>query len=371
MQHTLEDVAAVYYGEGEQNKAKTAKILGLARSTVVDSLTRYDMLKASGELEKKAEPEFKRRNRELERLVKEQQSRIDKMSAAQVKVPKPVKRKPATDSFIRLIIPDVHGSAVDWDAFNAMLSDAKDLNPREVVIGGDFIDVGGFLAQHHVMGYVAQTSYTFEEDIATANKLLDLLQEACPNADVHYLYGNHEDRIEKWICTQTLRNPKDAAYLAKLFSVENQLHLDTRGFKVYRRSEHYDNLPIPGTIKLGLCHFTHGVSTSENAASAHVKTFAGNVVYFHTHRQDSASIRTVKDGLVSAWNPGCLCKLQPMWCAPRLTGWGHGFGVQICQPSGEFLHINVPVINGRSYLMDLTEKLNGKTKTNTANKKRT
>lgn len=365
---TRKQVVEMFYGKGKQNKTLTAQLLGLTRATVQDHMRNHAADVAIEEEAVRDEPEYKKRNKELEKLVKQQQDRLDKIQKSNIKPPKPVARKTNAGSFIRLIVPDVHGSAVDWQSWYAMLKDAEDLQPQEVVILGDFIDVGGFLSQHHVMGYVAQTSYTFEDDIAVGNDLLNQLQGAVKNSDWYYLYGNHEDRIEKWICTQTLRNPKDSAYLHKLFSVSSLLGLEDRGFNVHYRNIQYDGLPIPGTIKLGHCHFTHGFSTSANAAKSHVEKFAGNVVFGHTHRPDSYSIRTVKDGLVSAWNPGCLCTLQPMWSTPSMTGWGSGYAIQVCQPSGEFLHINVPIINGKSYLMDLTEKLNGKS--NTSNKKR-
>jgi hypothetical protein len=61
----------------------------------------------------------------------------------------------------------------------------------------------------------------------------------------------------------------------------------------------------------------------------------------------------VNIGDIRAWNPGCLCQLQPLWCHTRPTDWNHGYGVQSVLPSGEFLHINVPIIEGRSLLMPI------------------
>lgn len=355
------EVLEVFNGEGNRQYRATAAILGIHRTTVKDHVLKSDQLA----------PVSQARIHELEKLLKQQDAALANYRKAQFSLPTAAKHKKSGKSFCRVIIPDTHGCKIDKEAAAILLSDIEKLCPLEIVWLGDHLDCGGFLAQHHVMGYVADTLYTFEEDVAAANHFMDRVQEAAPGSDHHYLEGNHERRIEKWIVTQTLQNPKDAQYLHNLFSVEKVLHIKERGINFYKQGVRYHDLPIPATIKLGHCHFTHGSSTSKNAAKAHVEMFSGNVVYGHTHRPDSFSIRTVKEGLISAWSPGCLCELQPLWQHTSITGWGHGYGLQIVQPSGEFLHINIPILDGKSYLMDLTEKLNAPKKTNTPNKKRT
>ena len=104
---------------------------------------------------------------------------------------------------------------------------------------------------------------------------------------------------------------------------------------------------------LGKCHFWHGTSTAKHAASVNLGQIAGNVVYGHTHREDHSSGRPVATGDIGAWNPGCLCQLQPLWCHTRPTSWTHGYGVQLVAPSGRFLHINVRIVEGQSLLLPL------------------
>jgi len=144
-----------------------------------------------------------------------------------------------------------------------------------------------------------------------------------------------------------------------MFGVEQVLNLEQRRIAFYRQGETYDDLPVPGTIRRGLCHFTHGISTAQNAAARTLDSFGGNIVYFHTHRADSATKRTVKEGVIGAWNPGCLCRLQPLWQDTKITNWSHGYAIQLVQDDGSFLHINVPIINGRSYLVDFTARMAG------------
>lgn len=251
---------------------------------------------------------------------------------------------------VRVIIPDTHGAGVDQAALTAVLGDVRALAPQEIVLLGDHVDCGGFLAQHHTLGYVAETQYSYADDIAAAAAFLDALQVAAPRARIDYLEGNHERRVETWCVTQTLRHGKDAELLRRAFAPEFLLHLQQRGVAYYRHGEHYDDLPVPGVIRRGKCYFTHGFTTAKHAtAMAQVRT-AGNIVFGHTHRAQSDISRRLGVGVVGAWNPGCLCKLQPLWNHTNPTEWTHGYAVQLVTRSGRFLHLNVPVLDGRSDL---------------------
>jgi predicted phosphodiesterase len=255
--------------------------------------------------------------------------------------------------FKRIIIPDTHGAHVDHQALKAVLEDIRELRPAEIVLLGDHVDCGGFLAQHHTMGYVAESGYSFEHDISEANAFLDAIQDLAPQAKIHYLEGNHERRIERWIVTQTLRHSADAKYLHDHFSVESCLSLKKRKIEHYQQGQYYGGLPIPSTIRLGKCYFAHGHRTGVHAACQHLRDFGSNIVYGHTHRADSYVLRTVESGVIAAWCPGCLCKLQPLWMHTSVTGWSHGYGLQLSRSNGEFLHVSVPIIDGRSFLVPL------------------
>lgn len=304
-------------------------------------------------------------NQELSRLQKQNrqlQEIVDRQSEALEAKAKKVKLNPgskgrARGTFIRLCIPDTHGSKIARDSFSRVLRDASSMDVREVVLLGDHADVGGFLAQHHTLGYVSECDYTYEQDIAEANGMLDSIAKACPKAEIHYLEGNHEARAEKWCVTQALRGGVDANYLLQMISPQKLMHLEKRNIKYYRMGEFHQGLHIRGTIKLGKCYFTHGSTTSKHAASKMVDMFGGNVVFGHIHRAQSHLRRTVHEGVLGAWCPGCLCQIQPTWMHTTLTDWSHGYGLQVVQASGEFLHINVPIVDGASLLEPLLKAI--------------
>jgi len=300
----------------------------------------------------------KKRIVELELLLEKQAEQYDRMKNAKWSIPKSPNRV-ANGSFLRVIIPDTHGSHSDPVAISALMKDLKQLGSSvsEVIMLGDHLDCGGFLAMHHTENYVADTAGSFEDDVNATNILLDEIQAALPKARIEYIEGNHERRIEKWCVTQALRNYKDAAYLLKCFGTESQLQLSKRGINFIKQGEFYDGLPIPATIRRGKCFFTHGVRCGKNAPATTLTDFGGCVVFGHVHRAGSTSGSTVHAGDIVAFCPGALCKKQPLWNHTQPTGWSHGYAVQNVSKGGEFMHIQAPICNGESYLMQFIRKI--------------
>jgi hypothetical protein len=292
-----------------------------------------------------------------EKIIEDQQERIEKTESGIFKFPK---QKPGKNpkTFLRVCIPDTHGSYIDPEAASAFFSDLEALKPSEIIMLGDHVDCGGFLAQHHTNEYVAQCAYSFADDLAAGNQFIDEIQKLCPTAKIDYLEGNHEFRISRWCVTQALAHAQDAEFLLKMLSVKNQLRLKDRGIPYYRQGEFYDGCSIPATIKRGKCYFTHGSRVGVNSARMMLTDFGGNVVYGHVHRMLSFVGQSVHGGQIGAWSPGFLAKLQPYWKHTQISGWAHGYGLQIVEEaSGAFLHLNVPIINGRSLLFSLTKRL--------------
>ncbi len=272
--------------------------------------------------------------------------RMENAKRAKIIVATPSRKRDSGD-IVRVIIPDTHGAKADHAAIAAMLSDIKALDPQEIILLGDHVDCGGHLALHHVMGYVAETSYSYEDDIAAANSFLDSLRSAAPHATIGYIEGNHERRVETWCVTQTLRHQHDSEGLRKLYAPEYRLNLKERGIPYYRESVCYDGLSLPGVIKRGKCYFFHGSCTSKNATADTASRIAGNCVFGHTHRAQSSITRKANVGVIGAWNPGCLCELQPVWQRTNPTEWTHGYGIQYVH-GDDFLHLNIPIIDGKS-----------------------
>jgi predicted phosphodiesterase len=250
--------------------------------------------------------------------------------------------------FCRVVIPDSHGAHIDWAAAKAAIADIKSLRPKEVVMLGDHLDCGGTFNTHQ-RTYTNEIPETYEEDVLQANRFLDLVQKAAPDASYHYIEGNHEQHVERW-ASRTFLNKDDADSLLAVYGPAAVLHLKSRGIRYYKRSEFYQGISIPGCIRLGKCFFVHGISHSTNAAAVHLARFGTNVCFGHTHTAESRVERTVVRYGIGAFNPGTLAKLQPLYKHTQPSKWSHGIAVQYVQPSGGFMHCNIPILKGVSLL---------------------
>jgi UDP-2,3-diacylglucosamine pyrophosphatase LpxH len=261
---------------------------------------------------------------------------------------------------IRVIIPDSHGSYADPKALRAFLDDLRSLDPAEIVMLGDHVDVGGVLSAHP-RNYVAELEYSYEEDCKAASRFLDEIQRRAPRALIHYIEGNHEQHLERW-AARTFTNRQDADGVCRALSPETKLELKRRGIRYYRRSERYGGLAVPGTIRLGKCMFTHGAHAGKHATSAHLDSWGTNVVHGHTHRAQSVVRRSAASGEIGAWCPGTLAMLQPLYLHTGVSSWSHGYGVQFVSDTGRFLPVNVPIVSGVSLLRPLSERLSRPTR---------
>ena len=258
------------------------------------------------------------------------------------------RRAARATEFVRVVIPDSHGNHIDLAARDACLKDIRRLAPREIIWLGDHLDCGGTFSGHQ-RSYTNEIPESYEDDVAACNAFIDRAMKAAPKAEHHYIEGNHEAHVERW-ASRLFASKEDADSLLEVYGPAAVLKLKDRGIKYYKRSVHYNGLSIPGAIRLGKCHFVHGVSHSKHATAQHLAAFGSNVVHGHTHRSQSAVERTVSSDGFGAWCPGTLAKLQPLYKHTTPTTWTHGYGVQFVAASGRFLHINVPIWKGESML---------------------
>lgn len=258
-------------------------------------------------------------------------------------------------SFIRVIVPDSHGSEIDLAARDAFLADLSSLAPEEIVLLGDHVDVGGIFSTHQ-RNYVDELHYSYEDDCDAASEFLDEVQRRAPKAAIHYLEGNHEAHAQRWVA-RTFNHARDAEAVRNLIAPERKLKLKQRGVRYYLSSELHQGLSVRGAIRLGKCFFTHGISAAKQAASVHLAAFGACVVFGHCHRAMSVVSRTVVAEEIGAWCPGTLAKLQPLYLHTGVSSWSHGYAVQLVNPSGTFLHVQVPIVKGKSMLGPLVARL--------------
>ena len=256
--------------------------------------------------------------------------------------------------FCRVTWGDTHGMRVDKAAFAAFVADVKLIGPSEVICMGDALDCDGHLSRHRPVGYRALSPYSYADDVDAANAQWDAVCKAAPKARHDYLAGNHEDRIMGWIRDQNF-SERDERFHRERLSPQAVLSLKKRGVTYHERILQHDGLQKRGTIKRGKCLFVHGDSHAKRAAEVHLMGVATNIVFAHTHRTEQFVTSTETTGVISAWNPGCLCERHQMYQHSAPSKWSQGYGLQFISAAGDFLHINVPIIEGKSYLQPMVK----------------
>lgn len=256
---------------------------------------------------------------------------------------------------IRVVIPDSHGEHIDLPARDAFLGDLKRLNPDQIVFLGDHLDAGGTFNAHQ-KNYTNEMVESYEADVSACNTFLDLVQKKAPKASIYYLEGNHEAHVQRW-AARMFESKRDADMFVGHLGPEKVLQLKSRGIRYFKSSETYMSLSIPGTIRLGKCYFCHGICHGQTAAQKHLAKFGEPVVFGHIHKSVSVLESTVTRDNIGAWCPGTLAKLQPLYKHTSPSGWTHGYAVQFVAPSERFLHLQVPIVRGKSLLMDLTKEI--------------
>jgi len=203
-------------------------------------------------------------------------------------IPEKTRKRKKPKTFARVILGDTHGSHAEKGAVSALLNDIEAIDVREVVHLGDGLECGGWLAQKHTLGYVSQIDESvYEDDVAATNDLLDHIQKRAPHAEIHYMEGNHEQRVERWCVDACEGNKRNAEFLLRAVSPEKVLNLEKRGIKYYRIGECHGGLLERGTLKLGKSFFTHGFSCAKHAASKTLDKFAACVFYGHCFSDDT------------------------------------------------------------------------------------
>lgn len=335
-------VAAVKRCSGNQTHA--AADIGIGREAMVARLRRAKLrgLKIPNRASVRVSAEEKQQRRRAEVA----EAALDRARSAgrRVRSVKPIVKRSGREDTLRVIWPDLHGSQQDPTAVAAFLADVKSLDPDEGVGLGDIFDAGGFLAEHHVWGYVAETSYSFEDDVRAANLFLDGYQKAAPRSSVALLEGNHEGRVEHWCVTQGLRRGVTASYFMDKFAPSKLLETERRGFSWHRRAEAYDGLGVMGAIRRGKCIFTHAADLRS------FSRYGANVVHGHDHQMTAQMFSSLSEGTQGIWSMGCLSRKHQYWHHDRPMNWTHGYGIQIVARSGLFLTFQIPIVNGVSLL---------------------
>ncbi len=230
-------------------------------------------------------------------------------------------------------LPDVHVPFEDRFTLAAVEQYLSDIQPNEIIIGGDFMDLN-CISSHNKENLRAVEKTTLDKDFIYGNKVLDRWQKKFRGARWTYLEGNHEYRLNRYVDA----NPR----LEGILDNPRLLRLKDRGITW-----------IPSwskgkTYTIGKATFLHGESVSDLHAKGMVSAYGDNVFYGHTHDIQSYSKKTKGDHKTRIGQSlGCLCSYEQAYMRGTTSRWQQGFGVFHFMPDGFFNHYVVSVFKHR------------------------
>lgn len=241
-----------------------------------------------------------------------------------------------------LLIPDCHIPSHDHRDYDLMLKIAKDLNPDEIVILGDYCDF------YSVSQYCKDPEKlsSLKDEVEICKKYLRQLRQLFPKSNIVYLEGNHEDRFSRYIALQ-------APALFGSMDVPSILDLANLRIKFVPFTPDQAYKVCGSKLLARHCPLSGGIHAAYQTVAKGLSSF----VYGHTHRSDEASIVSMSGKNYRAFCPGWLGDKRDS-AFDYVKGhhqWTSGVGIAYILPNMNFTHQLIHfvdhscVFNGKFY----------------------
>lgn len=208
---------------------------------------------------------------------------------------------------------------IPWQSKRAValsVEAARTLQPDILVVGGDLVDFYALSKFDNPQKRKANVQF----DLDGARQTLADYRQAAPSAAIHYLYGNHEMRLAKYM-------ERRAPELSDVRSLELTSLLGLQDLKIIPRG-------YGDSVDIGDLRFVHGSRIRKwggMSAVAQSDSEGRSIAMGHSHRLAHISVRRGTT-LLRNYESGCLCLLrQPYLESP--PDWQLGFSVFHVHPT--------------------------------------
>ncbi len=152
-----------------------------------------------------------------------------------------------------------------------------------------------------------------KDEIKETKKLLRQIVAVTPNCTRYYIFGNHENRLHKYMAN-------NASEIYELVALEDLLGLEDDFIVV--NSSHVENFVQIGDIYVG--HWNRVSKHSAYTVKNIIDDRGVSIVQSHTHRM-GMHVHKYMDRTVYGWEIGCLCDTDPDYVVS--PNWQSGFAV--------------------------------------------
>lgn len=203
-----------------------------------------------------------------------------------------------------------------------------------VLIGGDFIDFYSLSFWQN-----DPRRRDIANELRTAWTVLDYIRQTFPKAQIVYIRGNHEERLERYL---RVKAPELLGYEA--LELEKMIKAEDYGVDV---------VPSRHIVKIGkYLHVLHGhefgrfISTPVNPARTLYLKGKEIAMCFHYHQTSEHNEKSMAEKNIACWSVGGLCDMHPEYMP--INKWNYGFAY-IEREGDSFQVENKRIINGKIY----------------------
>lgn len=208
------------------------------------------------------------------------------------------------------VLGDIHIPFQDDNTLKNVFDCIVDKQPKTLVLLGDILDC------YSISRFSKRPDRcrNLQEEINMFYKMMRELKKYIPNTEIHYVLGNHENRLEKLV----LENP--GLFGLKAIEPERLFRLNELGIYYHKTKVKIDNF-----------WFYHGDIVRKNAGYSAKAEYEDHRmtdgISGHTHR--ASSYFSTYEKQVGQWyENGCLCKIEPDYLNdPDKANWQQAFTV--------------------------------------------
>jgi len=238
---------------------------------------------------------------------------------------------------------DVHAPDHFKAGWETLMKYLKQNKPDELIIGGDFVEL------ESASGHKGAKNVDIDQEVESGKALLVELRKTLPDAEMHFLEGNHETRLVRMVRE---RLPKLESAFKR---IDELLELEQLKIQFYPRHPQDNRSQV---LFRGDFAFVHGYWTNKHHAYKHLDQYGYSIAYGHKHNPQMYCQSSV-DGTRFAYSFPCLRDRNPSWMEGKPSPWVNGFGITYITPGGKAKHYMVImdedgsfVWNGREYHLE-------------------
>jgi predicted phosphodiesterase len=307
------------------------------------------------EFRSQAKLQLSRSQRQLEKHIAKHASLDESRAFFRLEVEpwidKHVKSYPSKNGMKKVIVAsDFHDIDVDLFCLSVFIDTCRVEQPDVIGVNGDAFDLYEFSSfSHDPRRTRLKDRMEFVRDF-----IFKPLRQACPNAQIDLIVGNHEHRILKHMAAKT----ENMAALMELMDItlaqilgldEFEINLVSKGNTTAFQAKEIKE-EMAKNFKL---YFNCLVLNHTGYESFGVSTISG-----HTHRPEMTSEVNLRMGPVNKLTTGCMCKLDADYTNTK-TNWQNSFAIAYVDTIHERVQLNHVMftepfvnVNGRYYFRD-------------------